>query len=183
MRILDFSFRYALPALVFLAMAIGFAIGNSIAQLAFESSPWSFLYNVSFGLVGTGVCAFLLVKVSRVYFSKRFIESMKELGLTCNFVFEEAGNGIAIDANAGRVGISEQGSTSCIDLKSINQIESGWDQKNKLNSKVSNNILYIYTTSKEHSLIKISFGMNESKRNQAIHQLNAQISLENKNKE
>lgn len=176
MRILDLALRYALPVLVFFAMAVGFIIGNELAQLLLEPSAWSFIYNVMFGLGGTIAFAFLLVKLSREYFSKQFKETVKSMGLTPTFVFEEAGNGIVIDVEQGKVALVEQGVSSCIDLDAINELESGWDQQSKLNRKVANNTLHIYTRSKENSLITISYGMNANKRNQALRQLDAATS-------
>lgn len=175
MKVLDMAFRFAMPVLVFLTMAIGFALGHELAVLLLDPTPWSFIYNVISGLCGTVALSVLLVKLSRVYFTKQFQATVDSLGITPNYVFEEAGNGIAIDVDQGKVAMVEQGTSFCTKLSSVTQIESGWDQKSRLNRKVANNTLHIYTKSKENSLVTISYGMNASKRNQALRQLDAAV--------
>ena len=182
MRILELAFRYAMPVLIFITMGIGFVIGHELAVLILDPSPWSFIYNVMSGLLGTVGLSFALVKASRAYFSKQFEQAMTDMGLSPGFVFEEAGNGVAIDLEKGKFAVVEQGIRFALPLSSIRQLESGWDQKNKMNKRVMNNTLHIYTSSKENSLITVSYGMNAGKRDQAVRQLEASMATSEEEK-
>lgn len=180
MKVLDMLLRYAMPALVLFTMVAGFAVGHSLAIALLDPLPWSFMYNMVSGLIGTVIFSLALVKLSRIYFTKQFEKTVSRMNLSPNHVFEEAGNGLAIDIEQGKVVMVEQGRSVLMNLSDIERIESGYEQKNKMNKSVMNSTLHVYTRLKDYSLVTLSFGLNASKRDQAGRQLEAAITSHSK---
>src|SRR5690554_6184936 len=119
MKILDMLFRFAMPALVLFTMIAGFAIGHELAVLIFDPLPWSFVYNMVSGLVGTIIFSLILVNLSRKYFTNQFLKTISEMDIKPEFVYEEAGNGLAIDVKKGKVAFVDQGASFLINLSEI----------------------------------------------------------------
>lgn len=182
MKILDMLFRYAMPALVLFTMVTGFAIGYELAVATLDPMPWSFIYNMVSGLVGTILLSLALVKASRFYFSKQFDKTVQALSLNPKHVFEEAGNGLAIDIEQGKVALIEQGTSVLISLSDIDRLEAGYEQKSKMNKNVANSTLHVYTRLRDYSLVTVSFGMNSMKRDTAARQLEASVATQDEEK-
>lgn len=180
MRVFDTLFRFAMPALVLITMITGFAVGHELALILLDPMPWSFIYNMVAGLIGTAMFSLALVKASRVYFTKQFDKTMASMGIKPQYVFEEAGNGLAIDVEQGKVVFIDQGVAVSARLSDIDRFEVGQERKSTMSKSVYNSTLHIYTTMKDYSLITISFGLNATKRDQAGRQLEAVIAASQK---
>lgn len=176
MKVFDMILRFAMPGLVLFTMIAGFAVGHSLAKAMFDPLPWSFMYNMVSGLIGTIIFSLALVKFSRMYFQKQFEKTVQSMKINPHHVFEEAGNGLAIDVDEGKVAFIDQGTSVLVNLTDIDRLESGYEQKSKLNKSVVNSTLHVYTRLKSNSLITLSFGLNSNKRDKAARQLEASIS-------
>lgn len=175
MKILDLLFRFAMPALVLFTMIFGFALGHELAVIMLDPVPFSFVYNTVSGLIGTIIFSLILIKFSRRYFTKQFMKNVESMELSTDYVYEEAGNGIAIDLEKEKLLLVEQGHSTLISLHDVKGLESTFEKKNKWAKSVVNSVLHVYTNQKENDLVTVSYGLNSEKRDRAARRIEVSI--------